>query len=70
MGGRGVHIFLEEREGEFGGEGLRPYTGLPVPEDVKIGPSVIRVRDMLHGVHQFGLNLSFLADLPVRLYQV
>ena len=60
----------EEREGEFGGEGSRPYTGLAVPEDVKIGLGVIRVRDMLHGFHQFGLNLSFLADLPVWPYQV
>ena len=68
MGGGEFVFSWEEREGEFGGEGSRPYTGLPVPEDVKIGPGVIRVRDMLHGVHQFGLNLSFLADLPVLLY--
>ena len=57
----------EERQGEFGGEGSHPSTGLAVPEDVKIGLGVIRVRDMLHGFHQFGINLSSLADLPVRL---
>ena len=60
----------EEREGEFGGEGSRPYIGLAVPEDVKISLGVICVRDMLQGFHQFGLNLSFLADLPVWPYQV
>ena len=64
MGGGEFLFSWEEREGSH------PYTGLPVPEDVKIGLGVIRVRDILHGFHQFGLNLSFLADLPVRLYQV